>query len=166
MTYSDITADGIRITKTLADVTDGIKNGELITKLDITDPKTSSSVRTVPVDPVVLDELQIHRKWHLKEMMQNNYRSDYIFTTDSGEFYDPKNLDRALARYYKRIGITPKPLHTFRHTYGSRLSKCHIPIETTASLMGHSDISTTYQYYVNIHTESKAEAAMVFRLEA
>lgn len=163
LTYDDITDDGIRIKKTIADCTDGIKDGELITKLSVTDPKTASSIRTVPVDPVVLDELQIHRQWHLKEMMKNNYRTNHIFTTDSGEFYDPKNLDVALARYYKRIGVTPKPMHTYRHTYGSNLCRSGIPIETASALMGHSDISTTAKYYIAVSAESKLEAAMTLR---
>lgn len=163
LTYDDITAEGVRITKTLADCTDGIKDGKMVTRLDVTDPKTASSVRTVPVDPVVLKELQIHRKWHKKEMMEKGYRTDYIFTTDSGEHFDPKNLDVALSRYYKRINIQPKPMHTYRHTYGTNLCKNGIPIETASALMGHSDISTTAKYYVNVSEDAKQAAAMTLR---
>lgn len=163
LTYDDITADGVRITKTLADCTDGIKNGKMISRLDVTDPKTTSSIRTVPIDPVVLDELKIHRKWHREEMMRNGYRSDCIFTTDSGEHFDPKNLDRALARYYKRIGVEPKPMHTYRHTYGTNLCKSGVSIETASALMGHSDISTTAKYYINVSEDAKQAAAMTLR---
>lgn len=163
LTYGDITADGVRITKTLADCADGIKNGKMVSRLDVTDPKTASSIRTVPIDPVVLDELRIHRAWHLEEQLRNNYRTDYIFTTDSGEFYDPKNLDRALTRYYKRIGVEPKSMHTYRHTYGTNLSKNNIPIETASALMGHSDISTTAKYYINVSKSAKEKAAMTLR---
>lgn len=163
LTYDDITSDGVRITKTLADCTDGIKNGKMITRLDVTDPKTASSVRTIPIDPVVLDELQIHRKWHREEQMHNGYRTDYIFTTDSGEHFDPKNLDRALTRYYKRIGVEPKPMHTYRHTYGTNLCKNGVSIETASVLMGHSDISTTAKYYVNVSEDAKQAAAMTLR---
>ena len=165
LTYDDITADGgVRITKTLADCTDGIKNGKMVSRLDVTDPKSNSSIRTVPIDPVVLDELRRHRAWHLEEQLRNNYRTDYIFTTDSGEFYDPKNLDRALTRYYKRIGIEPKPMHTYRHTYGTNLCKNGVSIETASSLMGHADISTTAKYYVNVSEDAKQAAAMTLRL--
>ena len=163
LTYDDITSDGVRITKTLADCTDGIKNGKMITRLDVTDPKTASSVRTIPIDPVVLDELQIHRKWHREEQMHNGYRTDYIFTTDSGEHFDPKNLDRALTRYYKRIGVEPKPMHVYRHTYGTNLCKNGVSIETASVLMGHSDISTTAKYYVNVSEDAKQAAAMTLR---
>lgn len=163
LTYDDITADGVRITKTLADCTDGLRNGKMITHLDVTDPKTASSIRTVPIDPIVLDELRIHKKKHIEEMFRNNYRTEYIFTTDSGEHFDPKNLDRALTRYYKRIGVEPKPMHTYRHTYGTNLCKSGVSIETASALMGHSDISTTAKYYVNVSEDAKQAAAMTLR---
>lgn len=164
LTYGDISADGVRITKTLADCTDGIKNGKMVSRLDVTDPKTASSIRTVPIDPIVLDELRKHKAWHLEEQLRNNYRTDFIFTTDSGEFYDPKNLDVALNRYYKRIGIETKPMHTYRHTYGTNLCKNGVSIETASALMGHSDISTTAKYYINVSEDAKQAAAMTLRL--
>lgn len=163
LTYDDITADGVRITKTLADCTDGIKNGKMVSRLDVTDPKSNSSIRTVPIDPVVLDELRRHRAWHLEEQLRNNYRTDYIFTTDSGEFYDPKNLDRALTRYYKRIGIEPKSMHTYRHSYATALCKNGVSIETASVLLGHASIATTAQYYVNVSEDAKQKAAMILR---
>lgn len=163
LTYDDISSDGVRVTKTLADCADGLKNGKMITRLDVTDPKTGSSVRTIPIDPIVLEELQIHRNWHRKEQLKKGYRTNYIFTTDSGEFYDPKNLDRALFRYYKRIGITPKPMHTYRHTYGTNLCKNGIPIETASALMGHADIGTTARFYVNVSEDAKQAAALTLR---
>ena len=163
LTYDDITADGVRITKTLADCADGIKNGKIVTRLDVTDPKTVSSIRTVPIDPIVLDELRKHRAWHLEEQLRNGYRTNYIFTTESGEHFDPKNLDVALNRYYKRIGVDSKPMHTYRHTYGTNLCKHGVPIETASALMGHSDISTTAKYYVNVSEEAKQAAAMTLR---
>ena len=163
LTYDDISTDGIRITKTLAETTDGIKDGRMISALDVTDPKTASSIRTIPVDPVVMNELEIHKAWHHKEQIRNGYRSNYIFTTDSGDFLDQKDLDRALSRYYERIGVPVKSFHTYRHTYGSYLCKKGISIETASALMGHSNISTTAQYYVNVSEDAKREAAMTLR---
>ena len=163
LTYDDITDDGVRITKTLGHVSDGFVDGKATSHLDVTDPKTSSSIRTIPVDPIVLDELAIHRKWHLEDQMKNNYRTNYIFTTDSGEFYVQRNVDRALERYYKHVGVESKPIHTYRHTYGTNLCKAGTPIETAAALMGHSDIKTTAQFYVSVSEDSKKAAALSLR---
>lgn len=161
--YSDITPDGVRITKTLAEVSDGLSNGKMKTRLSVTDPKTSSSVRTIPVDSIVYEELKRHKEWHKKEQIRKGYRSDFIFTTDSGEFYNNKNLDVALGRYYKKIGVEPKTMHTYRHTYGTNLCRAGYPIETARELLGHESIETTAKYYVRVNVESKREAAMALR---
>lgn len=49
-------------------------------------------------------------------MLANKYRTDYVFTTNTGKLYDDKNVSVALNRYYKRIGVECKPPHTYRHT--------------------------------------------------
>ena len=163
LTYDDITEDGIRITKTLAEVSDGLVNGKMKTRLAVTDPKTKKSVRTIPVDPVVLKELKLHKKWHKTEQLKKGYRSNYIFTTDSGEFYNNKNLDVALSRYYKKIGVEPKTMHTYRHTYASNLCRFGVPIQTACDLLGHDSIETTARFYVNVAEDSKRDAAMMLR---
>ncbi len=163
LTYDDITEDGVRITKTLAEVSDGLVNGKMKTHLAVTDPKTRKSVRTIPVDPVVLEELKLHKKWHKAEQLKNGYRSNYIFTTDSGEFYNNKNLDVAIFRYYKKIGVEPKTMHTYRHTYASNLCRFGVPIQTACVLLGHDSIETTARFYVNVAEDSKRNAAMLLR---
>lgn len=161
--YSDITPDGVRITKTLAEVSDGLAKGKMKTRLAVTDPKTSASVRTIPVDSIVYEELKRHKEWHKKEQLRKGYRSDFIFTTDSGEFYNNKNLDVALSRYYKRIEVEPKTMHTYRHTYGTNLCRAGYPIETARELLGHESIETTAKYYVRVNIESKRDAALALR---
>lgn len=158
--YDDITPAGVRITKTLGEVSDGIENGKIKTRLSVTDPKTRKSIRTIPVDPIVYDEMQRHKKWHKAEQLRKGYRSEFIFTTDSGEFYNNKNLDRALERYYKKIGVTPKKMHTYRHTYATNLCRAGLPIQTACDLLGHESIETTARFYVNVSEASKLEAAL------
>lgn len=161
--YDDITPEGIRISKQIAEVSDGMENGKMKTHLSVTDPKTKKSVRTIPIDPIVMEELELHKKWHKKEQMKNGYRTDLLFTTDSGGFYDPKNLDRSLERFYKRIGVEPKTLHTYRHTYASNLCRFGVPIQTASVLLGHDSIETTARFYVNVAEDSKRDAAMKLR---
>lgn len=158
--YDDITPDGVRITKTLAEVSDGLENGRIKTHLSVTDPKTKKSIRTIPVDPIVYDELKRHKKWHQADQLKKGYRSEFLFTTDSGEFYNNKNLDVALSRYYKKIGVEPKTMHTYRHTFATNLCRAGYPIETARELLGHESIETTARFYVNVSQASKLEAAL------
>ena len=147
--YDDISAAGVFINKQVqAD-----ENGALIVK----ETKTAGSVRTVPIDdPRVFRELEMHKAWHAKEAKQNKYPLDYIFTTETGTFYDKHNITRAAGRYYERIGIELNErttFHTFRHTFGSNLANRGVPIEYASRLMGHDSIETTSQYYLKRDAE-------------
>lgn len=128
--------------------------------------KSSNSYRTIPLNSIVMDELKIHRRWHLREQLKNGYRTDFIFTTESGSYYESSNINRALDRYYKIIGLNNidaktgkrKGIHTYRRTFGTNLAKKGVPITTLCKLMGHSDISVTAKYYIGVGDDEKRKA--------
>jgi integrase len=120
--------------------------------------KTPSSRRAIPLSDEVLHEINIHRKWQREEMMANGYRTTLLFTTDSGGFYYRKNIHTAFERLYKKLNIPFHKFHAFRHTFGTNLSRAGVPIEETSKLMGHSDISVTAKYYINVSAERKRNA--------
>lgn len=120
--------------------------------------KTAHSKRIIPVNDTVKREFSIHKAWHMQEMMKNNYRTDFMFTTSSGTYIDKTNLRIACNRYYKRIGVAERGFHAYRHTFATKLSMSGTPIEVTAKLLGHSDISITAKYYVAISPERMVSA--------
>ena len=126
--------------------------------LEIGELKSASSYRTIPLNDVVIEELKKHQLWQKKEMLKNGYRTEYIFTTDSGGFYDKRNINTACNRYYRKIGIEPKGFHTYRHTFGTMLCNRGIPIQTASVLLGHSDINITAKYYINVSLDEKTKA--------
>lgn len=155
ITYDDFTEEGLKINKQISQLTD-FKTNETTLGIDI--PKTSSSHRTIPLASDVITELEIHRKWQQREMLKNGYRTRYLFTTDTGNFINRHNVTHALNRYYKRIGIEPKGVHCYRHTFATNLVKNGVPIQTASNLLGHSDIGVTAKYYTNISIAEKREA--------
>ena len=65
------------------------------------------------------------------------------------------------------ILVECKGWHAFRHTYGSRYAAAGVPIEQVCKLMGHSDISVTAKYYLNVTSDQKMNAVkMVEAYEA
>ncbi|MBR1990605.1 MAG: site-specific integrase, partial [Firmicutes bacterium] len=93
--------------------------------------------------------------WQRQDMMLNGYRTDYVFTTSSGSLYDRQGVTAALERYYKRIGVPARGVHTYRRTFGTNLSKAGVPIEVASKMLGHSSIDITYKYYIGIEAEQK-----------
>ena len=94
-------------------------------------------------------------------MLKKNYRVEkgYIFTTNSGLFYNKRNVRRALKRYYEDIGVENKSVHTYRSTFATNLCKAGVDIEVASKMLGHAEINTTARYYVGITQERKQDAA-------
>jgi len=184
LTYDDIDieANQIMINKSVSEVAalkaaghDDIKGNEIVTT------KSIDSVRVMPITPLIKREYSLHKSWHRKEMIRNGYRSNQVFTSKTGELYFASNTRMALKRLCEKINkdfnkanekktaskkkavnvtlIECKGWHAFRHTYGSDLAAAGVPIQDVCKLMGHSDISVTAKYYVNITSDQKKQAA-------
>lgn len=134
------------------------KDGKVISHEFIFTPPKYNSVRDVPLNETVLKELKIHSARHREDMLKNGYRTDYLFTTNSGGYLDRKNVTRSLARLYQRIAVQAKGIHTYRHTFATKLCSMGAPIQTASVLLGHSSISVTQKYYINIAHEERLEA--------
>lgn len=155
LTYDDIKDNTLIINKQLTEVPDSPK-GKYIPHISTT--KTNSSNRIIPLSAAVVEEINKHKKLHKAEMMKNGYRTNNIFTTSNGNYLYKRNVSLSLIRLYRRIGVPYHKFHTYRHTFGTNLSRAGVPIEETARLMGHSNINVTAKYYINISEERKLEA--------
>lgn len=156
--YDDISDGILKINKqiVIVDVFDsGVKSGQ---KIQISETKTSASIRSIPLDAPIIKAIDEHKKWHKAEMMENGYRTEYIFTTKTGNFYDKHSIRTACNRLYRKLRVTCRSFHVYRHTFGTSLAKKGVPIQTVAALMGHSDINVTRNYYINVDTDDKLNA--------
>lgn len=135
-----------------------------INKNSTQDLKTESSFRTI-VLPKMADNL-------LRKMKVNSYekhlRLGTPFTDDafifSDEYLKPieeKRANRRIQAICRKIGIEPRPLHSIRHSYATRLFEADVDIKTVQKLMGHFDYRTTLNIYVHVMDEEKEKAAAV-----
>lgn len=155
VTYDDIKDNALYINKQLSEVAP-LDSGN--SEIKVVKVKTQSSNRVIPLSDAVLREFKAHKVLHKKEMLRNGYRTSNIFTTSNGTYYYRRNVVRALSRLYRRIGVPYHKFHSYRHTFGTNLSRAGVPIEETAALMGHSDINITAKYYINVDAQRKREA--------
>ena len=135
-----------------------------INKNSTQDLKTESSFRTI-ILPKMADNL-------LQKMKVNSYekhlRLGTPFTDDafifSDEYLKPieeKRANRRIQAICRKIGIEPRPLHSIRHSYATRLFEADVDIKTVQKLMGHFDYRTTLNIYVHVMDEEKEKAAAV-----
>lgn len=151
LTYDDFNNGLMTINKQVDE--NGSAPGVVLSKT-----KTHNSNRMIPLPDPVIQEIKNHRKWHLQEMKENGYNTNNVFTTNTGNYYYRRSVLHALDRVYKKHNIPHHKFHAFRHTFGTNLSKLGVPIEETAALMGHGDISITAKYYVEISADRKKTA--------
>ena len=153
LTYNDIDGNKLTINKQTTEVTYGDKRG-----VRLSDTKTACSNRVLYLSDEVVKEFEKHREIHRKEMDQNGYITNLIFSTNTGHLHYNSEVTRSLKRLYKRIGVPQHTFHSFRHTFGTNLSRAGVPIERTSKLMGHSGVNVTSQYYINIGENEKLDA--------
>lgn len=121
------------------------------------------SFRDVPLHPIAKNELDMHKEWHLKEMSDNKYKTDYIFTTNQGGMLDYTNVKRSLKRFYQRIGVPNKSFHTYRATFCTNLCKSGVPVQIAAALMGHKSVDVTARFYTFVSDQEKIDAVRLLK---
>lgn len=68
-----------------------------------------------------------------------------LFLNDRGQPLRANGVEWLLKGYGEKLGIHLTP-HRLRHTFARQLIEAQMPVESLASLMGHSQISTTQIY--------------------
>lgn len=123
---------------------------------EVGDPKCSTPDnlrdRYIPVDPVsqkVLDEWQAEQE---RSGLANPH--GLLFPKikgDVGGYYVHQGMLQETQKFFKKYGLEDirRCPYGFRHTYGTSLSRKNIPSIHIAEAMGHSDITTTHQYYID-----------------
>jgi integrase len=107
-------------------------------------PKTRSSKRSVPVPENII---KLMKEYMIKQPNQKD--SDPLFQTLTGTRTSPRNILRQFKAVGEKIGCEWVNLHTMRHTYASRLFKEKVDIKIISKLLGHKNVTTTYNTYVH-----------------
>lgn len=91
------------------------------------------------------------------------YRQDgYVFSMRTAEPLPYSTLGRLFYRYCSDLGIEPKSSHKARKTYGSRLQRGGVSLESTRQALGHVQETTTLHSYTY---EIDDDEAVLARME-
>ena len=104
------------------------------------EPKTKKSMRVIPL-PDELIQL-------LKEWQKTHGENQFVFGNES-KAADPRTVQRRFERLLQKVGIIGGHFHTLRHSFATRLIQLGTEIKTVSTLMGHSTIKTTMDFYVH-----------------
>ena len=120
------------------------------TEIAIRAPKTTTSLREIPLFPELWEGLMAYRQKQLvlMEAMGADYDDqDYIFCTARGKPHDPRVFEDIYKRALSETGIADATFHSLRHTFATRALESGMDIKVLSSILGHAQASTTLNRY-------------------
>jgi integrase len=153
--WSDLDLDTglLRVRWTLTRTSKGLELGE---------PKTDKSRRTVPLPRSAVDTLRAHRTRQAAEQLaaastwQDN---GLVFTSEIGTPLEPRNVLRRFELLAQRAGLKNVHLHTLRHSAASFLLAAGTHTKVVQEHLGHSSYAITADIYSHVGPAQQREAA-------
>ena len=128
-------------------------------KYEETTLKKDSSKRTIPLSNRAYEVLD-----YLYNNNEKNSTEDYVCLNKNGNIANQRNITRTLNAMLVRAkcDVQKCGLHALRHSFGSFLVSEGVDIATVSKLMGHRDITTTYNIYIHVLQQQQIDAINVF----
>ena len=95
------------------------------------------------------------------DLSKKTSKNEYVMSTRNGTLLTPRNLDRTFRRIAVAAGFDEEKIygvHALRHTFATLLLKNGVDIKTVSKLLGHSDVTITYNTYVHVIKEQELAA--------
>lgn len=140
----DLKEKNIYVKKTLQRIYD-TENQK--TKIIIDKPKTENSIRCIPLNTKIYEELK---------KIKNGFEGNNFFLTGVDNIYiEP----RVYQKYYKNIlkscGIKEYNFHILRHTFATNCVRVGMDIKSLSEILGHSNVNITLNRYVHSSRKMK-----------
>ena len=169
----DFSEKVIHVTKTLTYQTqvDGESKEFLLS-----DPKTKTSVRDIPINDICMQALLkqkiIHHVIRQRKNSKDTPYPELLFTTKFGTPLNVELFNEGIRRVIEEINFSRDELdqmdkfggHTFRHTFATRCFEAGIPPKTVQTYLGHATLKMTMDLYTSVMPVIKQQE--MYKLEA
>ena len=112
-------------------------------------PKTTSSIREIPISSSLLPILQ---------RLKTNTQCDYVIASNKNKQVHPRAYQKSFENLLNKLHIKHYGFHSLRHTFATRLLEQGVDIKTISELMGHSTPTITLNLYVHTNLQNKRKA--------
>ena len=134
---------------------------EPTTEIVIQTPKSQNSIRTIPLLPQVLQDLQNWKAIQQTDSVAaggNYIETGMIVTNPFGGHIEP----RTFKDYYNQIlamaGLRHFTFHALRHTFATRALEQGMDVKTVSIILGHASVSFTMDTYTHVLNDHKQES--------
>jgi hypothetical protein len=121
-------------------------------------PKSENSIRSIPLLPQVLQDIQAWRAVQLseKQVAGNAYQdSGMIVTNPLGGYMEPRTFKDSYNNILALAGLPHFTFHALRHTFASRAMEQGVDAKTLSVILGHASVSFTSDTYTHVLNEHK-----------
>ncbi len=137
-----LTERRIRVHRTLQRIRDF--SGTAKTKIIVTPPKSDSADRVIPLPEALCGYLAPLRR-----------EGAYLLTGEADKAVEPKTMRRRFKAVLAECGIEAAGFHTLRHTFATRCVEAGFDPKCLSVILGHADVSVTFNCYVHPTMEAK-----------
>ncbi len=125
-----------------------IKNtdGETATKLVVTSPKSSSSVREIPLPDFIVPMLR-----GLKA------KGDCYLLSGTRAIVEPRVMQYRFKHILKKLKLSNVSYHSLRHLFATNCIALGFDVKALSEILGHSSVEITLNRYVHSSLEQKAK---------
>jgi integrase len=131
-------------------------------KLQLVEPKTKKSKRTLPIPENLLSSLRAHRTRQLEEKLfagTDWQENGLVFATSIGTPLYARNVIRSFHRLLNKAKLRRYRFHDLRHSCATFLLAKNVPARVVMDILGHSNISLTMNTYSHVIPEMLKAAA-------
>ncbi|HVF20362.1 MAG TPA: site-specific integrase [Mycobacteriales bacterium] len=131
--------------------------------LQLVEPKSERSRRTLPMPSIVVEALRAHRVQQAQDRLAAGsmwHDSGLVFTSVIGTALEPRNVTRRFKDLAETAGLPSSVrLHDLRHTAASFLLAQGVQPRVVMETLGHSGISLTMNTYAHVMPVAQRQAA-------
>ena len=131
-------------------------------RLQLVEPKTPKSVRTLMLPQLAVSALAQHRARQEQERQLAGtgwVETRMVFTTTIGTMLDPRNLLKAFYAILKSSDVPKVRFHDLRHSAATLLLTQGVHPRVVMDLLGHSSIAVTLDTYSHVIPDLQRESA-------
>lgn len=120
------------------------RTGAKWTKLIITEPKSESSKRTIPIPDCLLSVLR-----------ENKADGDIYVVSGKRKPVEPRTVQYRFAKTLHNADLPSFHYHSLRHLFATRCVELGFDVKTLSEILGHSSVEVTLNRYIHSDMDHK-----------
>lgn len=141
----DLEMGVLKIRKTMQRIQNTDSKAVRRTKIIISEPKSHSSVRDIPLPQFLVDILKKYKTTN----------QAFFLTGDTKKYIEPRTMQNRFKRCAEDVGLENINFHALRHTFATRCVELDFDVKTLSEILGHANVNITLNRYVHASMEFK-----------